>query len=48
MLGYDVSWAAFNIVEVMSSSKFTFKVRIFAFYGLCEAKYRSVVQKLSL
>ncbi|XP_063056686.1 AP-3 complex subunit delta-1 isoform X6 [Engraulis encrasicolus] len=25
MLGYDVSWAAFNIVEVMSSSKFTFK-----------------------
>lgn len=27
MLGYDVSWAAFNIVEVMSSSKFTYKVR---------------------
>ena len=26
MLGYDVSWAAFNIVEVMSSSKFTYKV----------------------
>uniref|UniRef100_A0A8D3A9H8 AP-3 complex subunit delta-1 n=1 Tax=Scophthalmus maximus TaxID=52904 RepID=A0A8D3A9H8_SCOMX len=25
MLGYDVSWAAFNIVEVMSSSKFTYK-----------------------
>ncbi|MGH0162849.1 UNVERIFIED_CONTAM: hypothetical protein FKN15_043758 [Acipenser sinensis] len=25
MLGYDVSWAAFNIIEVMSSSKFTFK-----------------------
>lgn len=26
MLGYDISWAAFNIVEVMSSTKFTFKV----------------------
>ncbi|KAM9330592.1 AP-3 complex subunit delta-1 [Gastrophryne carolinensis] len=25
MLGYDVSWAAFNIIEVMSASKFTFK-----------------------
>uniref|UniRef100_A0A8C4T0M7 AP-3 complex subunit delta-1 n=1 Tax=Erpetoichthys calabaricus TaxID=27687 RepID=A0A8C4T0M7_ERPCA len=25
MLGYDVSWAAFNIIEVMSSSKFTYK-----------------------
>ncbi|XP_051893646.1 AP-3 complex subunit delta-1 isoform X1 [Pristis pectinata] len=25
MLGYDISWAAFNIIEVMSSSKFTFK-----------------------
>ncbi|XP_048758475.2 AP-3 complex subunit delta-1-like isoform X2 [Ostrea edulis] len=25
MLGYDVSWAAFHIIEVMSSSKFTFK-----------------------
>ncbi|XP_064424430.1 AP-3 complex subunit delta-1 [Latimeria chalumnae] len=25
MLGYDISWAAFNIVEVMSASKFTFK-----------------------
>lgn len=28
MLGYDISWAAFNIIEVMSSTKFTFKVRI--------------------
>ena len=28
MLGYDISWAAFNIIEVMSSSKFTYKVRI--------------------
>ena len=27
MLGYDISWAAFNIIEVMSSTKFTFKVR---------------------
>ncbi|XP_064604156.1 AP-3 complex subunit delta-1-like isoform X2 [Liolophura sinensis] len=25
MLGYDVSWAAFNVIEVMSSTKFTFK-----------------------
>ncbi|OXU26869.1 hypothetical protein TSAR_010610 [Trichomalopsis sarcophagae] len=25
MLGYDISWAGFNIIEVMSSSKFTFK-----------------------
>nr|XP_054764619.1 AP-3 complex subunit delta-1-like [Lytechinus pictus] len=25
MLGYDISWAAFNIIEVMSSPKFTFK-----------------------
>lgn len=27
MLGYDISWSAFNIIEVMSSNKFTFKVR---------------------
>ncbi|CDI97079.1 Clathrin coatomer adaptor adaptin N terminal [Echinococcus multilocularis] len=25
MLGYDISWAAFNIIEVMSSSKFSHK-----------------------
>ncbi|KAJ0181197.1 hypothetical protein K1T71_003282 [Dendrolimus kikuchii] len=25
MLGYDISWAIFNIIEVMSSSKFTYK-----------------------
>jgi AP-3 complex subunit delta-1 len=25
MLGYDISWAAFNVIEVMSSSKFTYK-----------------------
>nr|XP_006815142.1 PREDICTED: AP-3 complex subunit delta-1-like [Saccoglossus kowalevskii] len=25
MLSYDISWAAFNIIEVMSSPKFTFK-----------------------
>ncbi|OQV21099.1 AP-3 complex subunit delta-1 [Hypsibius exemplaris] len=25
MLGYDISWAAFNIIEVMSSTKFTCK-----------------------
>jgi len=25
MLGYDISWAAFNIIEVMSSPKFTHK-----------------------
>jgi len=26
MLGYDISWSAFNVIEVMSSNKFTFKV----------------------
>lgn len=25
MLGYDISWAAFNIIEVMSSDRFTHK-----------------------
>ena len=25
MLGYDISWAAFNVIEVMSSTKFTCK-----------------------
>lgn len=25
MLGYDISWAGFNIIEVMSSGKFTLK-----------------------
>lgn len=25
MLGYDISWAAFNVIEVMTSSKFTHK-----------------------
>jgi AP-3 complex subunit delta-1 len=25
MLGFDMNWAAFNIIEVMSSTKFTFK-----------------------
>ncbi|CAF1088166.1 unnamed protein product [Rotaria sp. Silwood1] len=25
MLGYDISWSSFNIIEVMSSNKFTFK-----------------------
>lgn len=25
MLGYDISWAAFNVIEVMSAVKFTFK-----------------------
>lgn len=29
MLGYDISWASFNIIEVMSSPKFTHKVRYF-------------------
>lgn len=28
MLGYDMSWAAFNIIEVMSSTKFTYKVGV--------------------
>ena len=26
MIGYDISWAAFNVIEVMSSAKFTHKV----------------------
>lgn len=25
MLGYDISWASFNVIEVMSSTKFTYK-----------------------
>ena len=25
MLGYDISWAGFNVIEVMSCSKFTYK-----------------------
>jgi AP-3 complex subunit delta len=25
MCGYDISWAGFNIIEVMSSNKFTSK-----------------------
>lgn len=25
MMGYDISWAAFNMIEVMSSTKFTYK-----------------------
>ena len=25
MIGYDISWAGFNIIEVMSSNKYTFK-----------------------
>ncbi|XP_059468958.1 AP-3 complex subunit delta-1 [Neocloeon triangulifer] len=25
MMGYDVSWAGFNVIEVMSSTKFTYK-----------------------
>lgn len=25
MVGYDISWAGFNVIEVMSSSKFTHK-----------------------
>jgi hypothetical protein len=28
MMGYDISWAAFNMIEVMSSTKFTYKVRL--------------------
>ena len=29
MHGYDISWAAFNIIEVMSSTKLTHKVLIY-------------------
>lgn len=25
MLGYDISWSSFNIIEVMSSTKFSHK-----------------------
>lgn len=25
MLGYDMSWAAFNVIEVMSQARFTSK-----------------------
>lgn len=32
MLGYDISWAAFNIIEVMSSTKFTYKVRHLCYF----------------
>ena len=32
MLGYDISWGAFNVIEVMSSTKFTFKVRVGKMY----------------
>lgn len=28
MLGNDINWAAFNIIEVMSSTKFTYKVTL--------------------
>lgn len=31
MFGYDISWSAFNIIEVMSSNKFTYKVRKYYF-----------------
>uniref|UniRef100_A0A8C4UK45 AP-3 complex subunit delta-1 n=1 Tax=Falco tinnunculus TaxID=100819 RepID=A0A8C4UK45_FALTI len=41
MLGYDISWAAFNIIEVMSASKFTFKVS-----SLCN--YNCTSQAVSL
>ena len=29
MHGYDISWAAFNIIEVMSSTKLTHKVLLY-------------------
>lgn len=42
MLGYDISWAAFNIIEVMSASKFTFKVS-FLFNYRCEGRAVSLL-----
>lgn len=36
MLGYDISWAAFNIIEVMSSSKFSYKVCHLLFNFICQ------------
>ena len=32
MLGYDISWAAFNVIEVMSCTKFTVKVKVIKLY----------------
>ena len=39
MLGYDISWAAFNIIEVMSSQKFTYKVCMMYIYILNKNLY---------
>jgi hypothetical protein len=54
MLGYDISWAAFNIIEVMSSSKFTFKVELNVlftrrdgnneYWGSCSSKSKVVIK----
>ena len=34
MLGYEISWAAFNVIEVMSSVKFTHKVSFMVLFFL--------------
>uniref|UniRef100_A0A3Q1I2F4 Adaptor related protein complex 3 subunit delta 1 n=1 Tax=Acanthochromis polyacanthus TaxID=80966 RepID=A0A3Q1I2F4_9TELE len=41
MLGYDVSWAAFNIVEVMSSSKFTYKLQRIGYLAASQCFHES-------
>ena len=38
MLGYDISWASFNIIEVMSSTKFTEK-RV-GYLAACQSFHR--------
>lgn len=38
MMGYDISWAAFNVIEVMSSTKFTYKVMTRHDYSGCGIK----------
>jgi len=43
MLGYDISWAAFNIIEVMSSTKFTYKVS-----AICDKQAYNDVTLLNL
>ncbi len=45
MLGYDISWAAFNIIEVMTSAKFTHKVSEH-FLFICKKKMISFLYQV--
>lgn len=52
MLGYDISWAGFNIIEVMSSSKFTHKrigylAASQCFHADSEVSLKSKVKKIN-